>query len=230
MRVLAIDTSCGACSVAVYDSTPRVALASETVAMAQGHAEALAPMVQRAMALVEGGFASLDRIAVCVGPGSFTGIRIGLAMARAIGVALGVPVVGVSSLVAFAGPLLADPRPGVIISAIDARHGQIYFQLFEPSGRPLFAPRVAKLRDVIRLIGGGTARLCGNAAQTIADETAKSGGDFDASQAAPFPDIVAIARTGLALDPANAPPRPIYIKPPDAQPNMSPTIARAEGE
>jgi len=224
-----MDTSCGACSAAVYDSAVRQTLASETLAMAKGHAEALAPMVQRVMETVDGGFTALDRVAVCVGPGSFTGIRIGLAMGRAIGVAIGAPVVGVSSLVAFAAPLLADPRPGVIISAIDAHHGQIYFQLFEPSGRPLFAPRVAKFRDAIRLIGGGTARLCGNAAQMIFDETSKSGGDFDASQAVPFPDIVAIARAGLALDPANAPPRPIYIKPPDAQPSQAPTIARAEG-
>ena len=229
MRVLAIDTSCGACSVAVYDSAARQTLASESVAMAKGHAEALAPMVQRVMESVEGGFPTLGRVAVCVGPGSFTGIRIGLSMGRAIGVALSAPVVGVSSLVAFAGPLLADPRPGVIIAAIDANHGQIYFQLFEPSGRPLFAPRVAKLRDAIRLIGGGTARLCGNAASIIADETAKTGGDFDASQATAFPDIVAIARAGLALDPASAPPRPIYIKPPDAQPSQAATIARAEG-
>jgi len=229
MRVLAIDTSCGACSVAVYDAAARATLAAESVAMPKGHAEALAPMVQRVMAEVEGGFATLGRIAVCIGPGSFTGIRIGLAMGRAIGVALAAPVVGVSSLLAFAGPLLADPRPGVIISAIDANHGQIYFQLFEASGRPLFAPRVAKLRDAIRLIGGGTARLCGNAAHTIAEETARSGGDFDASQATPFPDIIAIARAGAALDPSSAPPRPIYVKPPDAQPSQSPTIARVEG-
>jgi len=229
MRILAIDTSCGAASAAVYDDVAREALAQETIPMAQGHAEALAPMVQRVMEKVEGGFPTLDRVAVCVGPGSFTGIRIGLAMGRAIGVALSAPVVGVSSLVAFAGPLLADPRPGVIIAAIDANHGQIYFQLFEPSGRPLFVPRVAKLRDAIRLIGGGTARLCGNAASIIADETAKTGGDFDASQATPFPDIVAIARAGLALDPASAPPRPIYVKPPDAQPSQAATIARAEG-
>ncbi len=115
MRVLAIDTSCAAASVAVYDAVERRALAAETRPMAQGHAEALGPMVQSAMAQVEGGFPTIDRIAVCVGPGSFTGIRISIAMARAMGVALGAPVVGVSSLIAFAGPLLADPRPGVIV-------------------------------------------------------------------------------------------------------------------
>jgi tRNA threonylcarbamoyladenosine biosynthesis protein TsaB len=229
MRVLAIDTSSAAASVAVYDSEARAALTAETVAMAQGHAEALGPMARRAIEKVEGGFPTIDRIAVCIGPGSFTGIRIAIAMARAMGVAAGKPVVGVSSLVAFAGPLLADPRPGVIVSAIDARHGHIYVQLFEPTGRPLFAPRVAKLREAIRLIGGGPARLCGNAATLIAEETQKFSGDFDASQATPYPDIVSIARAGLALDPATSPARPLYIKPPDAQPYQGDTIARAEG-
>jgi tRNA threonylcarbamoyl adenosine modification protein YeaZ len=214
--------------MAVYDATARATVASESVVMAKGHAEALAPMVQRVMRQVEGGFPTVGRVAVCVGPGSFTGIRIGLAMGRAIGVALDVPVVGVSSLVAFAGPLLADPKPGVIIAAIDANHGQVYFQLFEPSGRPLFAPRVAKLRDAVRLLGGGTVRLCGNAAPIIADETTRLGGDFDSSQATPFPDIISIAQAGLALDPVSAPPRPIYIKLPDAQPGQSAKIARAE--
>ena len=80
--------------------------------MERGHAEALAPLVERLMSGVEGGFASLDRIAVTAGPGSFTGIRIGLAMARAMGLALNIPVVGVSTLVAFAGPLLVEPKPG----------------------------------------------------------------------------------------------------------------------
>jgi tRNA threonylcarbamoyl adenosine modification protein YeaZ len=229
MRILALDTSCAAASVAVYDSDERRALVADTQPMAQGHAEALGPMVQRAMEQVEGGFPTIGRIAVCVGPGSFTGIRIAIAMGRAMGVAIQAPVVGVSSLIAFAGPLLADPRPGVIVSAIDARHGQIYFQLFEPSGRPLFAPRVAKLRDAIRLIGGGPARLCGNAAPLIAEETQRLPGEFDSSQATPYPDIVAIARAGLALDPATAPARPLYIKPPDAQPHQGETIARAEG-
>ena len=79
--------------------------------MERGHAEALAPLLERLMFGVEGGFATLDRIAATVGPGSFTGIRIGLATARAMGLALDIPVVGVSTLVAFAGPLLLEPHP-----------------------------------------------------------------------------------------------------------------------
>src|ERR1700761_3431964 len=98
MRILAIDTSGGAASVAVVEGGRAGPLAVISQPMARGHADALAPMVEEAMRGLDGGFPSLARIAVATGPGSFTGIRIGLAMAQAMGVALAVPVVGVSTL------------------------------------------------------------------------------------------------------------------------------------
>ena len=147
--------------------------------MARGHAEALAPMVQEVVGSVEGGVASLDRIAVTTGPGSFTGIRVGLALARAMGLALGVPVVGVSTLAAFAAQLLAKPRQGVIAPAIDARHGSVYFQLFEPSGRPLGPPRCDALRECVRQIGDGPAVLAGDAARLLAAEAHRAGLPYD---------------------------------------------------
>jgi len=229
VRVLAIDTSCGACSVAVWDGARRELLAGESLVMAQGHAEALAPMVQRVAQRVEGGVDALDRIAVCVGPGSFTGIRIGLAMARAMGLALPVPVVGVSALVAFAAPLLVDPAPGVIASVIDARHGQVYFQLFEASGRPMMGARVARLKDVVRAIGGAAARAVGNAADLLAEEGRRSGVEIDAGAGSNAPDIAAIAQLGVVADPATSPPRPLYIKAPDAQPSAGAAIPHAQG-
>jgi tRNA threonylcarbamoyladenosine biosynthesis protein TsaB len=218
MRILAIDSSCNAISACVCEEGQPDPIARDTEAMARGHAEALAPLVERVMAMAPGGFASLDRIAVTIGPGSFTGIRIGIAFARAMGLALNVPVVGVSTLVAFAGPLLLEPRAGTIVSAIDARHGQVYFQLFEASGRPLIAARVETLRDAARAIGAGPARLAGNAAKLLADEFGRAASAFDASGAADYPDILAVARIGLASDPQAAPPRPLYVKAPDAQP------------
>jgi len=227
MRVLAIDTSCGAASVAVFDGATRETLASRVAPMRQGHAEVLASMVEAAMAEVDGAFASIDVVATTVGPGSFTGIRIGLALARAIAVALDRPAIGVSTLVAFAAPLLAEPRPGIILSAIDARHGAVYFQAFEASGRPLFAPRVGPMVEAIRSVGAGPARIVGDAAETLAAEGRRAGLPCEAHPAA-FPDIVAIARIGLAADPATSPPRPLYVKPPDAKPAAGETIARRD--
>jgi tRNA A37 threonylcarbamoyladenosine modification protein TsaB len=141
--------------------------------------------------------------------------------------ALGVPVVGVSTLAALAAPLLSEPRPGVIAAAIDARHGSAYFQLFEASGRPLGPPRCDALRECVRGVGSGPALLTGDAAALIATEAHRAGLPYDLGAAAYAPDIVAVARMGLALDPAANPARPIYIKPPDARPNPAEPIARA---
>jgi tRNA threonylcarbamoyl adenosine modification protein YeaZ len=226
MRILAIDTSCGAASVAVVETGRIEPLAIVSRAMARGHAEALAPMVEEVARGVEGGLPSIGRIAVTVGPGSFTGIRAGLALARAMGLALGVPVVGVSTLVAFAAPLLSEPRPGIIAAAIDARHGSVYFQLFEPSGRPLGPPRCDTLRECVRGIGAGPALLAGDAVELVAAEAHRAGLPYDLAAAAAAPDISAVARIGLALDPAHNPARPLYVKPPDARPNPAEPIAR----
>lgn len=176
---------------------------------------------------VEGGFPSLARIAVATGPGSFTGIRIGLAMARAMGMALAIPVVGVSTLAAFAAPLLSEQRTGIIAATIDARHGSVYFQLFEASGRPLGPPRCDTLRECVRAIGAGSAWFAGDAAALVAGEAQRAGLPYDLDAARAAPDIVALARMGLAVDPAKSPARPVYIKPPDARPNAAESIARA---
>ena len=228
MRILAIDTSCGAASVAIFDGAALRALAKRVEPMTHGQAEALAPMVAAVADEIDGGLDSLGAIGVTVGPGSFTGIRIGLALARAMGLALEAPVIGVSTLVAFAAPLLADPRPGIIVSAIDARHGAVYFQAYESSGRPLFAPRVGSAQEAIRSVGAGPARLTGDAAGLLAAEARRTGLPVEVYPA-PYPDIDAVALSALAADPASSPPRPLYIKPPDAKPAAGETIARVEG-
>jgi tRNA threonylcarbamoyladenosine biosynthesis protein TsaB len=227
MRILAIDASCGAVSACVLDSGADEAIARHSEPMERGHAEALAPLLERLMFGVEGGFASLERIAATVGPGSFTGIRIGLATARAMGLALDIPVVGVSTLVAFAGPLLLEPHPGIIASVIDARHGRVYFQLFESTGRPLVPARLEGLREALRAVGAGPVRMTGNGARLLAMEAARAGLGAELLGNADFPDILAVARIGLAADPRDCPPRPLYLKSPDAQPATGAGVARA---
>jgi tRNA threonylcarbamoyladenosine biosynthesis protein TsaB len=227
MRILAIDTSCGAASVAVVEGGRAAPLAVMSRPMARGHADALPLMVEEVMRGIDGGFPSLARISVATGPGSFTGIRIGLAMARAMGLALAIPVVGVSTLAAFAAPLLSDPRTGIIAATIDARHGSVYFQLFEASGRPLGPPRCDTPRECARAIGAGPALLAGDAAALVAREAQRAGLPYDLDAARAAPDIVAVAWMGLAVDPSISPARPIYVKPPDARPNAAQPIARA---
>jgi tRNA threonylcarbamoyladenosine biosynthesis protein TsaB len=227
MRILAIDTSCGAASVAVVEGGRAAPLAVMSRPMTRGHADALPLMVEEVMRGIDGGFPSLTRIAVATGPGSFTGIRIGLAMARAMGLALVVPVVGVSTLAGFAAPLLSEPRTGIIAAAIDARHGSVYFQLFETSGRPLGPPRCETPRECVRAIGAGPAWLAGDAAALVAYEAQRAGLPYDLDAARAAPDIVALAWMGLAVDASKSPARPVYVKPPDARPNAAEPIAQA---
>jgi tRNA threonylcarbamoyladenosine biosynthesis protein TsaB len=98
MRILAIDTALGACAAAVLDSQRGVILADESIAMMRGHAEALMPLIARVMDAARCEFAELDRVAVTVGPGSFTGLRVGIAAARGIALAAGKPAIGLSTL------------------------------------------------------------------------------------------------------------------------------------
>jgi len=141
MRVLAIDTALEACSAAVLDTERGGILASESLAMARGHAEALMPLVGRVMQQSTLKFLELDRIAVTVGPGSFTGLRVGVAAARGIAVAAGKPAVGLTTLAAYAAPYIAADDVTPLLAAIDARNEQVYMQLFGPGGRTIIHPK-----------------------------------------------------------------------------------------
>src|ERR1700694_5061493 len=107
MRVLAIDTALAACSAAVLDTGRAAIIASETRVMARGHAEAIMPLIARVMDQAEIEFAELDRIAVTTGPGSFTGLRVGISAARGIALAAAKPAIGLTTLSGFAAPHIA---------------------------------------------------------------------------------------------------------------------------
>src|SRR5256885_15757100 len=141
MRILAIDTALEACAAGVVE-TPQRVLAQESLAMARGHAEALMPLLARVMDQASLGFSDLDRIAVTVGPGSFTGLRVGVAAARGIALAADKPAIGLSTLSALAAPHVASRAGDTIMAAIDGRNQQVHFQVFAPSGATLVAPRL----------------------------------------------------------------------------------------
>ena len=100
MKLLCIDTALASCSVCVYDAARKIILASEQILMARGQAEALPPMVARVMEKAGVTYADLGRIAVTTGPGTFTGIRVGLSFARALGLARNIKVLGINTLIA----------------------------------------------------------------------------------------------------------------------------------
>ncbi|MBB4197025.1 tRNA (adenosine(37)-N6)-threonylcarbamoyltransferase complex dimerization subunit type 1 TsaB [Rhodoblastus sphagnicola] len=215
MRILAIDTSLPAVSVGVFDSEAQQVVVRETLPMQKGHAEALMPMLERVVAQVSGGFASLDRVAVTVGPGSFTGIRIGVAAARGIALALGIEAVGVSTLAALATPLLFSQDAQVVVAAIDALHGNIYFSACGSSGRILTSPRIAPITEACRLLGAGRVVAVGSGADALSEAAKALGHEISVAGQEPWPDIVAVAKLGVVADPQTAPARPVYLKAPD---------------
>jgi tRNA threonylcarbamoyl adenosine modification protein YeaZ len=225
VRILAIDTALESCAACVTSGSAAEPLALESLPMARGHAEALLPLVERVISRIDGGFDSLDRIAVTVGPGSYTGLRVGLSAARAIGLATGRPVVGVGTLSALLAPLLADAAEGTLAAAIDARHGAVYVQALATSTDDGLAPAHLPLAEAAERLGRGPVTLVGSGARLLAAALAERGvsATVVGSEA---PEIIAVAQLGMVADPAHALPRPLYLRGPDARPQDHARVAR----
>jgi tRNA threonylcarbamoyl adenosine modification protein YeaZ len=226
MRVLAIDTALEACSAAVLDLSRGGIIASETLVMTRGHAEALMPLIARVMDLADIEFAELDRVAVTTGPGSFTGLRVGISAVRGIALASGKPAVGLSTLAGFAAPMIAEDDSSQVVAVIDARHDHVYLQVFGTAGRTLVAPRIATLRDAVRAAMTGPARIVGSAANLLASAWPKGAEQPLAVEQLAAPDIGWIARLGAAADDGYGPPKPLYLRAPDAQPQDAARLPR----
>jgi tRNA threonylcarbamoyl adenosine modification protein YeaZ len=214
MLVLALDTALAACSAAVLDSQ-RGLLASKSIPMLRGHAEALLPVVEQVMDAAGVTFSALDRIAVTVGPGSFTGLRVGVSAARGIALAANKPAVGVTTLAAFAAPAQVEMPILPVLAVVDARHAQVYAQAFGDHAVP--EPRITSVREALELVPAGPVRLTGNATAMLAAgwPTERPPPVSVADKAAP--DIEWVARLGVVAEVA-APPKPLYLRAPDARP------------
>ena len=226
MRVLAIDTALEACSAAVLDTETAGVAARESLPMVRGHAEALIPLIARVLDRAKLTFSEIDRIAVTTGPGSFTGLRVGISAARGIALATGKPAVGLSTLAAFAAPFIAADDTLPVVAVIDARHDHVYLQVFGPGGRTIVPPRIVPLREALRVSSTGAPRLIGTAAKLLA--AAWPGGERAPSlvEQRPAPDIDWVARLGAAAVETNSPPKPLYLRAPDAQPQNAAQLAR----
>jgi tRNA threonylcarbamoyladenosine biosynthesis protein TsaB len=204
VRILAIDTCLAACQVAVMDGSRPLTVMSEP--MQRGHQERLATMVREAMMGAAFAFADLDRIAVTVGPGSFTGLRVGLAFAKGLGAALHRPVIGVGCLEALAASCEAE----VTLAGIDAKRGQVYVQAFEDFA-PLTDPVQMAIEDLEARLGPlYPTHAVGPGARVLAEHIA--GLSIDPR---PAPDPVAVALLAAVRE-ASAP-RPLYLRVPDAK-------------
>ena len=226
LRILALDTALAACSVCVMEEGSKDPLIVQSIDMDRGHAEALVPLLQKTLAALDGGLQTIGKIAVCVGPGSFTGLRVGISAARALGFAANRPVVGVTSLSAYAAPHILAGTTLSIASVIDARHGNVYCQCVTGAGRMLIAPQRMSVTDLVAILNkSGGVKVVGPGASLFMGHSGLLGLQVFIEPSALAPDIGWIARLGFAADPSYAPPDPFYLRGADATPQDHTRIA-----
>ena len=215
-NILALDTSAGACSVACLRGG-HVAVEKHQY-LARGHAEAVVPMVASVMADSDLRYDQLDAIAVTIGPGTFTGIRIGLAAARGLALASSRPMVGVTTFEAIAHGVETNKRPVLVV--LDARRGQLYAQLFDSMLIPVGPPSVLPVQNIPSLKPSGQYIVAGTGAALARPHLLQamvSGSDVIFDVGTGHPRAATVARIASNREPR--PPttiRPIYLRAPDA--------------
>ena len=211
MKVLCFDTAMAACSAAVIDGDRNLVLSEGFEAMARGHAEALAPMVSAVMRKSGIGYEELGGIAVTTGPGTFTGVRIGLSFARGLGLALGIPVSGIDSLSALAAN---EPAPVPLLVATAARNEEAYVALFDERRSLLVPPQVMPVDTAAEGAPPGCLVLgsAGRAAIAASKRT-----DLLPSTACDLPVAARFATLAISMEPGSSP-APLYLRAPDARP------------
>jgi tRNA threonylcarbamoyladenosine biosynthesis protein TsaB len=206
VKLLAVDTALGACSAVLLEDTQ--VIAHRFVPMERGHAEALAPMVEEVMA--GHAFASLERLAVTTGPGTFTGQRVGLAFMRALRVALQIPLAGITTLAAMAEQAKAECGTARAIALHDARRDEVYIQIDDEPEVLSFPDAIERLRT---LHTASPIALAGTAANRICEALASG---FVLSHVHQ-PDALWVARLATRSQPGALVPRPLYLRAPDAK-------------
>jgi tRNA threonylcarbamoyladenosine biosynthesis protein TsaB len=162
----------------------------------------------------------LERIAVTIGPGTFTGVRIGLAFARGLGLALERPVSGVSTLMALAANVNDNPNRLPVAAVIDARRGGLYQQIFTPDGISLAGPKALPIALAARALPRSGVIAVGSGAALLRSASADGAPTVVLSCGPAFPDPAVVARLGAEMTPG-PPPGPLYLRLPDAQPGIA---------
>ncbi len=212
--VLALDTVTSACSVALWVRGRIVSRRFQ--AMSRGHAESLVPMI--AEVLAEGGLAvaAVERLAVTVGPGAFTGLRVGLAVARGLALATGRPLVGLTSFEVIAHGIPLEERRGrPVVVAVDSRRPELFLQSFGADLQPQGAPVLALPESFAASLPLGPVLIAGDGAGALRAALAGRP-DTDFAEGPGLPDAAdaAVLAAGLPWS-GGLPPTPFYLRAPD---------------
>ena len=216
MLTLGLDTALQRCSVAILRDGK--VLSDRGAGMERGHAEHLAPMAAAALAEAGVGVKDLERIGVVVGPGGFTGVRVGLSFARGLAIGVDIPVVGVTSLAALAANVADAPQGALIAPVIDARRAQVYAALYAPGGAARVPPFVAAPEEALKML---TDEAAGAKVALVGTGAALLGGTPPGWRRAASPDQIdskVVARLAAAAPAPAGPPAPLYLRAPDAKP------------
>ena len=230
-RLLAIDTSGAACSAAVWRDGAVVAHRHRD--MVRGHSEALMPMIMETLAEARQELRAIDAIAATVGPGAFTGIRIGLAAARGIGLAAGISVHGVTTFGAVAEAVPEIARRGRrMLVLLDSKRGDLFVQAYDSTLIEVGPPAVMAVSDVDLLISDAPTVIAGDGVgllrPLIRNRVAEgriqiqAEGPVDATH-------VALLAIRLHLAGRPLPPEPLYLRAPDVRIGSSRTEAPHQG-
>lgn len=231
MNILAFDTSFDACSVAagrgLRTLTPRIELLFEP--MTTGHAERLVPMIAEAMAATGLTFDVLDRIIVTDGPGTFTGTRTGVSVARALALSAGCRLTAISSLrlMASSPRIVLDGATNHVMIAVDARRGEVYTQLFDrrQNYAPVSPPALLSVEDAAALCREAPVTIAGSGAEAVATEARNNSSVSTVVAPDLLPDAADILFRAFELG-ETAKVVPLYLRPPDAKPQDGKAIAR----
>lgn len=223
LKILALDSALSACSVAVLVDGAVSAVRRQP--MARGQAEALLPMVRAAMDEARLGFGELDRLAVTVGPGSFTGLRIGLATARGLALATSLPLTGITTLEALAAATDPEERRGRTVAAlVDSRRGDVFMQAFDADVAPLSEPAPADPAALDAMLPAGPLLLAGDAAPAALKVLRDAGRDAVLATDSTAPDPVIVARLAAALPRPDGPVTALYLRAPDVSLPRAPVL------
>lgn len=216
--LLALDSAGAACSAALWRAG-RVEAARFEV-MGRGQSERLVPMIEEVMAAAGRGYEQLDALAVTRGPGGFTGVRIGLATARGLALALGRPVIGLTSFEAVAAGVDAEARQGRPLAVLlDGKRREAYLQVFDAGLAPLGPPACVAPEDLVAALPAGPLLLAGDGAASDEDLAARN--DVTRLKAVRHAEAARFAGLAAARGlpaPGAAAPTPLYLRPADVTP------------